>query len=74
MKQKYSTGDVVVLKDSLGRVSLGEIKKTTLRTYYIIDLNTFKSETYNRSFGTLSPNYSTTGYDKYIVGLNRLKS
>jgi len=74
MKQKYSIGDVVVLKDSLNRVSLGKVKKTTLRTYYIVDLNTFKTETYNRRFGTLSPNYSTTGYDKYITGLNELKS
>ena len=66
MKHKYSIGDIVNLKDSLNNISKGIIEKITLRRYYIRDLSNNKLEAYHKYFGTIAPNYSTTGYDKYI--------
>jgi len=66
MKRKYSVGDIVYLKDSLNKFSKGRVEKVTLQRYYIRDLSTNKLESYHWYFKTLTPNYSTTGYNKYI--------
>ena len=66
MKRKYSVGDIVWLRDSLNFFSKGRVEKVTRQRYYIRDLYTNKLESYHWYFNTLTPNYSTTGYDKYI--------
>lgn len=66
MKRKYSVGDIVCLRDSLNNFSKGRVEKVTLRRYYIRDLSTNKLKSYHWYFKVLIPNYSTTGYDKYI--------
>lgn len=66
MKRKYSVGNIVCLRDSLNNITRGKVEKVTLRRYYIRDLSTCKLEAYHWYFETIEPNYSTTGYDKYI--------
>lgn len=66
MKRKYSVGDIVYLRDSLNNFSKGRVEKVTLQRYYIRDLSTNKLESYHWYFRVLAPNYSTTGYDKFI--------